>query len=299
MEFNPYCDRFHCMNSRNSARMILLAAIALGSTDALFTRLSGSSSAAVPFYRELFSLVTLGSVCLLSKIDLGKAVRTGGFPLALSAVCMSLTGITFTIATQHAGSSIALIYYGLSPFFAAILSFIWLREKPSKLTVIAILMSACGIIWMNRNGIGSVPLKYHLVAMLSPICLALNFTNQRRHQNIDRRVSCALGALFGIFFCLFMASGRVALPLRSILPLMVFGLLIAPVGMLAQNLSTKRLPSFEVSLISSTECVFGILWVFIFLGERPTTDALIGAVVIFIAIVLNNLQEFRREPQKN
>ncbi len=283
-------------NNRNSARLILLAAIALGSTDALFTRLSGSTSSAVPFYRELFSLVTLGSVCLLSKVDIREAARCGGFPLALSAICMSLTGITFTIATQHAGSSIALIYYGLSPFFAAILSYIWLRERPTLVTVIAIAMSACGIIWMNRNGVGAVPLKYHLVAMLSPICLAINFTNQRRHQNIDRRVSCAFGALFGVVFCFLMNAGRVALPIRAVLPLMVFGLCIAPVGMLAQNLSTKKLPSFEVSLISSTECVFGILWVFIFLGERPSRDALIGAVIIFIAVIMNNLQEMKKEP---
>jgi|GEM_PF-2889112 len=281
-------------NSRNSARILLLAAIALGSTDALFTRLSGSSSPAVPFYRELFSLMTLGSVCLLSGADIRRALEDGGLPLALSAVCMSLTGITFTIATQHAGSSIALIYYGLSPFFAAILSYIWLRERPTLVTVIAIALSACGIVWMNRNGVGAVPLKYHLVAMLSPICLAINFTNQRRHQNIDRRVSCAFGSLFGVVFCFLLNAGRVALPVKAVLPLMVFGLFIAPLGMLVQNFSTKKLFSFEVSLISSTECVFGILWVFIFLGERPSFDELAGAAIIFIAVLLNNLQELRK-----
>ena len=53
-------------------------------------------------------------------------------------------------------------------------------------------------------------------------------------------------------------------------------------------------PPVNASLISVLEAVLNPLWVFLFLGERPGSFALVGAVFIIGAVIVNIVMEHRR-----
>lgn len=275
------------------ARTLLVGALAINSMDTLLIRLAGSSPA-VPFYRAFFCLISLVAILVLSHVDIQKALEQGGANILIVAILMASSSISFPFSVQRAGSSITLIYFALSSCFAAIFSYLWLREKPSRITVLAIVLSIIGVVWMNRRGLGTVPLKYHLLALVSPVAGALNYTFQRRHQVMDRRVICTFGTVISTVACFLIAGGNISISLASILPLVVVGFVIVPIGQLSRAFATKFIPAFEVSLINGMEGVFGLLWVFLFLGDRPTGDALVGAALIFVAVIMNNLQDYKR-----
>jgi Permeases of the drug/metabolite transporter (DMT) superfamily len=280
------------------ARLLLTGATFLYSTDALLIRIAGTSPA-VPFYRSLFACISLFLLFSLEKKNPFAEFKKGGPALILSCFLLSLCSLGFSYSVQKAGAAIPLIYLSLSPLMASLISFVFLKEKPKALTVVAIFLSIAGIVIMNFRGNAGAPLSGHLLSMLSPTALAVNFTLLRKHKDFDRKLICATGNLINSFYALLICRGNVAIPSSSILPMLIVGLAVVPFGQVSMNTATKYLPSFEVSLINSLEGVFGLLWIFIILGERPTTDAIIGGSIVFLAIVINTLQDAKKPNETN
>ncbi len=277
--------------SQNTARLGLIISTFLYSTDALLIRVAGSFTA-VPFYRALFASISLFILFFMTKKDMFTCIKEGGWALALSVFMMSIAGLSFSFAVQIAGAAIPLVYLAISPLIASVLSFIFLKEKPTAVTVIAIFLSIFGIFFMNKDGSGDIPVLGHILSLLPPLVLSINFVNLRVHKEFDRRLICACGNILAAIYGLFIAKGDIALPLSSVLPMLVLGLVVVPFGQIAMNTATKFLPAFEVSLINSLEGIFGLVWIALILKEFPTRAELIGGAIVFGAIILNSAQDF-------
>lgn len=277
--------------SKNTARFGLIVSTFLYSTDALLIRMAGSFTA-VPFYRALFAAISLFALFFLSKKNMIKCFKEGGGALMLSIFMMSIAGLSFSFAVQIAGAAIPLVYLAIAPLIASILSFLFLKEKPTVVTVIAIFISIFGIFYMNKDGSGEALLLGHILSILPPLVLSINFVNLRMHKDFDRRLICASGNILAAIYGLFIAKGDIALPLSSILPMLLLGLVVVPFGQVAMNTATKFLPAFEVSLINSLEGILGLIWIFLILKELPTSAEMIGGAIVFGAIILNSAQDF-------
>ncbi len=57
-------------------------------------------------------------------------------------------------------------------------------------------------------------------------------------------------------------------------------------GLAFLTVGARLIPAAEVALITLLEIVLGPLWVWIVLGERPALIAVIGGVVVVLAVVL-------------
>lgn len=277
------------VKSQNSTRLFLIVATAIYSTDALLIRMAGSSKP-VPFYRALFAAISLFIIFFSSKKNLIKSYREGGFFLFISIFMMSFTGVAFAYSVQLSGSALPLIYLSLSPLIASFISFIFLKEKPSRITFLSIIISILGIIIMNMDDSAKTSPHHHLLCMIPPTALAINFTVLRAHKNFDKKLICASGNLLSLLYSFFITKGNLSLDKASILPIAILGFIIVPFGQISMNGATKYLPSFEVALINSLEGIFGILWVYIILNEAPTNAQIIGGLIVFSAIFLNTIQ---------
>ncbi len=84
-----------------------------------------------------------------------------------------------------------------------------------------------------------------------------------------------------------MTRGAVLIPFSQIKFLLLLGGFVIPVGQVMIMTGTKYISAPEVSLINSLECVFGLLYVWLVMGIRPTDNNLIGGVVVIAAIMFN------------
>ena len=67
---------------------------------------------------------------------------------------------------------------------------------------------------------------------------------------------------------------------------------IVCIGLILYSLGSKHIPAAELTLLSLTEVVGGIFWVWLpFLGinETPSTNTIIGGFFIFISLVYYSL----------
>src|SRR5690554_1996808 len=99
------------------------------------------------------------------------------------------------------------------------------------------------------------------------------------------------GGYVGATISVIVAGGQIAIPLSALLPLAILGLVAIPFSQVMISTGTRYIPAAESALINSLETVLGILYVWMFLGEAPTIDFIIGATVVMISISANSLYQ--------
>ena len=69
-----------------------------------------------------------------------------GFPGLIGGACLGVANITFVFSITTTTAAVTLMMLGAMPFIAALLAYIFLKEKISKSTLIAMIIAAAGII---------------------------------------------------------------------------------------------------------------------------------------------------------
>ena len=67
-------------------------------------------------------------------------------------------------------------------------------------------------------------------------------------------------------------------------------------GLALYTFGSKRIPAAEATLLAALEVPFTPFWVFVFLGETPSPQTLLGGAIVLAALFLHIISEFRRRP---
>jgi drug/metabolite transporter (DMT)-like permease len=70
---------------------------------------------------------------------------------------------------------------------------------------------------------------------------------------------------------------------------------LIPFAQIMISTGTRYISAPETALVNSSETVLGIFYVWLFLGERPNQDFLIGASIVLLAITANSLHQAKRK----
>lgn len=262
------------------------------SFDALLIRLSGASGIRVVFYRALFTFISITTLFFITKRRKAFAIlSSGGFPMIISGVMWGLSGIGFTLGVQTAGAANTLVLIALSPLFAAAFSGIVYRIRPSLSTIIATCVSIFGIWFMYREGFGDLDPKALAFALSAPLFLGSNLSFMRNHKEMARIPLVMIGGLTGSLIALIVSKGNLRIPVESILPLGILGFAVIPFAQTMISTGTRYISAPEAALINSSETVIGIFYVWLFFGETPTRDFLLGASIVILAITANSIHQ--------
>ena len=107
-----------------------LGGILIITPDSLFIRLVEIKSWDLVFYRGIipFFLLLIGLLIFYKKKFI-HSIYVIGYAGLINAVIVALTNITFIFSLENTNVANTLIYLSLSPFMAAFLSMIFLKEK--------------------------------------------------------------------------------------------------------------------------------------------------------------------------
>jgi len=131
-------------------------------------------------------------------------------------------------------------------------------------------------------------------ALATAICMALAFIFASKVENGTLALPSLGGILASIVVPIFAGAGLLpaisALQPQQWLWLTIEGALIIPVAMGLISLSTRYVAPANAGLFLLLETALAPLWIYLFLHEAPTINAVIGGCIIIIAVVSQTLQ---------
>ncbi len=178
------------------------------------------------------------------------------------------------------------VIYATVPFCAATLAWLVMGEQPEIRAIVASLAALAGVVIMV--GLGTE-------GTLFGDLLAFGMTSGMAAPHDDcppssryRRHACNL-SICPVQFGHMLAVSRTLLqyPIRILLLIALFGLMVSAVGVALFALGAKHLPPIETALIGSLDAPLAPLWIWIAFGEIPGSSTLIGGSIVFGAVMLH------------
>lgn len=259
--------------------------VLLYATDTLLIALAGTSGFVAGFWRGGCAFVILLlSFLFVYRDNAIRMVKTNWRPMLLSGFLYGIGGVLYANSVTIAGTSVSLVMLSLTPILTSLFSTLFLKEPPRKSTVAVMCVCFTSVVFMFYEGLRSGSIFGYFFALTVPIAIALNFINLRKHSDVSRIGVSMIGGLVAaaVGFC--ATSGHVRLPLQQLRYLVVLGCIVIPIGQVLITTGTKYISASETSLINSLECVFGLLYVWIFIGTKPSTNTIIGGAIVFCSI---------------
>ncbi len=223
------------------------------------------------------------------KVDLSVVIGGMGFATAFMGFIWSIT---------HTSVAITLLMLAAMPFITAILGYIFLKEKVSFTTLTAIIIAAVGVIFMaySSNKLGTI--FGLMLGLLSALGFSIGSVTLRWNKKTPTFTTVALAGLFCAiisFVLLIFNEDNFFTTFRNSSLSALHGTLVCT-GLILYSIGSKSLPAADLTLLSLTEVLGGIFWVWlpIFgINEVPTANTIIGGFIITLAILYYSLNTKR------
>jgi len=208
----------------------------------------------------------------------------------IGGISLGTANITFILSITSTSTAVTLLMLAAMPFIAAILAYVFLKEKISKTTLIAIIIAAAGVIFMSFDS-KEVGTLFGLVnGLLSSLGFAGFTVSLRWRKKTPKFTTVAIAGIFCVavsLLVLLFNDNNVLISLKNTSLSALHGFLVC-LGLILYSTKSKYLPAADLTLLSLTEVLGGILWVWLPLfgiNEVPSTNTLIGGAIITSSII--------------
>lgn len=193
----------------------------------------------------------------------------------------------------------AVFLFSASPFFAALLGWIVLREQVRQATWGALALAVAGMFLMVREGLGTGATAGNVAALVSALGFATFTVALRRGRLGDMMPATVLGGVFSMIAgagAVLAAGGTLAAPLPVIGISVFMGAGMLAAGMVLYTLGSRVIPAAELTLLSMIEVLLAPLWVWLVFAETASPATFAGGAVVLAAVLVNALSGARRAP---
>jgi RarD protein len=227
----------------------------------------------VKFYKNYFKIGFSGII--------------GGFGLGIAM-------ITFIWSITNTSAAITLLCLAAMPFIAALLGFLFLKEKISLNVWLTIIIAAIGITIMALGNTNKGSLLGLSLGLASASGFSIFSVSLRWRKETPKFTTVAIAGLFCAIVSAIILINNNSNFLSSSYNEGLFAIHGALVcfGLVLYSIASKAIPAAELTLLSLTEVIGGIFWVWLpILGinEVPSNNTIIGGFLIFMSIIYYSL----------
>ena len=218
---------------------------------------------------------------------IGKSGLVGGVGLGTAM-------ISFIYSITNTSAAITLLCLAAMPFFTALLAFLFLKEKISINVWISIIIVTVGIIIMAIGNTEKNSLIGFVFGITSSIGFSIFSVTLRWRKETPKFTTVAVAGLFCFIIAAIMILVKnqpfFATSYNSAM-FSLHGTLVC-LGLILYSIGSKAIPAAELTLLSLTEVIGGIFWVWLPLfgiHEVPTTNTIVGGFFLFISLIYYSL----------
>jgi drug/metabolite transporter (DMT)-like permease len=220
-------------------------------------------------------------------LKIGKSGVVGGSGLGIAM-------ISFIYSITNTSAAITLLCLAAMPFFTALLAFLFLREKITISVWISIAIATIGIAIMAFGNSGESSFVGFVFGITSSIGFSVFSVSLRWRKETPKFTTVAFAGFFCFVFATIMILSRDQVFFSTSYNSSLFSLhgTLVCLGLILYSIGSKAIPAAELTLLSLTEVIGGIFWVWLPLfgiNEVPDTNTIIGGFFLFISLFYYSL----------
>ncbi len=215
-------------------------------------------------------------------------------PMFILSLLFSFSSLTLFDAFKYIEAGIACTILFIYPVLVAIIMGIFFKEKITKTTINAILLTSVGIVLLYHGKTG-VTLNTHgvIVVFLSALLYALYIVGVKKIkviQHVNRNKMSFYVMLFGLLVYIFNLKFCTQLQIidKPLFWLFPIGLALFPtiISLETINISIKLIGSTKTAILGALEPMTAIFFGILFFNEHLTIRISIGIILIIAGVYL-------------
>lgn len=198
------------------------------------------------------------------------------------ATLYGLGSITFTFAVFNTSTANLVFILALSTMFSALFSWLFLGERPSVATFLAMGATLAGVLIIVGGGLQGGGLAGDAMALCSAIFIAGAITISRASGR-----DMGLAALAGVAIPLTVAAvvtWRAGVSVNVPGWIILDGAVVMPLAFFCLATGPKYLSGPEIAMFYLLETVFAPIWVWVLFAETPSANSLVGGSIVVAAL---------------
>jgi len=277
--------------------LVFLAALAW-SFGGTIGRFVGENDAwTIVFWRSFWAAAFL--VCFMLSRDGFRGMlslfRAMGLPGLVVGLCFATASTAFVVALSYTTVANILLMQAGAPLIAALLAFLFYRERISRATWVAIMAVIAGVAVMVSDSLdGNVSPVGDGLALLIVVVFSLATVLTRRYAEVRMTPAVCLGTIMAGAFALTQAA-TLAVTTVDMGFLFAFGAINLGLGLALFSTGARLIPAAYAALLATFETLLGPVWVWLIHGEVPSQRTLVGGAIVFAALLIHIGLEFRRQ----
>ena len=242
--------------------------------------------------RSIATFVTAMVAWSVLRFVLGRRTALIPGPMGLMiGIFYGINSLTFMLAVFNTTTANVVFILAFTSMFAAILSWVFLGERPANATLLTMAAMVAGVVLIVHDGLASGNLFGDAMAACSAFLLASAITLSRR-SGLDLGFVPLVTALVpGIAALLLLPDTGFEIAHPGFI--LFNGLVMIPFAFFCLATGPRFLSAPEVGMFYLLETVLAPIWVWIVFAETPTTQTLIGGSVLILALLVHSLWQMR------
>ena len=217
-----------------------------------------------------------------------------GYSGVIGGTGLGIAMISFIYSITNTSAAVTSLCLAAMPFFTALLGFLFLRERISLNVWIAIVIATVGIVIIALGNTAKASVLGLVFGITSSIGFSVFSVSLRWRKETPKFTTVAFaGFVCFILATIFILSGNQPFFSTSYNGTLfsLHGVLVC-MGLILYSIGSKAIPAAELTLLSLTEVIGGIFWVWLpwfGINEIPSTNTIIGGFFLFISITYYSL----------
>lgn len=251
---------------------------------------------------EVWSLLALRSLCtfsvaliawvVLNKFLGRKIALVPGMAGLAAGLFYGLGSFTFLLSVFNTATANVVFIVAFTSMFAAVLSWIFLKERPSNATLVTMAVMVFGVGLIVQDGLQSGNFFGDAMAVCSALLLASAITVSRasgKDMGLVPLATAIFPAIVG-----YLLSPAEVLAITHPGWIMFDGLVMIPLAFFCLATGPRYLSAPEVGMFYLLETILAPIWIWIVFQEVPTVQTLVGGAILILALIGHSAWQMRQ-----
>lgn len=271
------------LSEHQKGLLYVFTAALLWSSGGLFIKLISLSAMQLSFFRCFIAAITFAiifrkRILLVNKLSV------------LNSFIYAIVLISFVIATKTTTAANAIFLQATAPIYVLIFEPLLTKTKYERSNIITVGVCIIGMILFFVGELKPGHLEGNIVALVSGITFAALFLGMKKNEPQYQQSSIFWGNIIVAFVCFPFITSLEVLTSSDLWMVTFLGVFQIAFAYAFFAAGLKRVYAVEASIIAMVEPVLNPVWVFVGHGETPSVTAIMGGLLIIIAITIRTLR---------